>query len=160
MNSTAYTAPSQFVKHVVNTLGQRLNIEIESAYQREASELKSARVAYHTGDVDSESGYASDGRKQHEVEIRFLVYVPIVKSDFELEALDLACRIERELLETTWQSGGVHDTLTIESNVPRKFAPEQGFFLRVVTVRQQIRVGPLDEQWHQIVGDDLDVVTP
>ncbi|MFD2177856.1 hypothetical protein [Veronia pacifica] len=153
MNSTPYTAPSQYVNAVVSALASRLNIQIDSVYQREAETLSRAKVCYHTGEVDT-TGFANDGRKQHEIELRFLVYVPL-SGDFELEALDLSTRIERELLLETFNDGKQQDSLRIVSNMPRQFVPEQGFYLRTVTVKQTVRMGGLDDPDRQIIGGIL-----
>ncbi len=143
MNLDCYKAPSEYVKAVILELESRLNLKIESAFKRESEEILFAFICYHTGEVESK-GYANDGRKQHEIELRFLVYVPLSSEDFELEALDLSCRIERELLDETFDNGSINNISKLISNTPRKFSPEAGFFLRVVVIKQVIRMGPLE----------------
>lgn len=145
MNLDCYTAPSQYVKFVICELEKRLNLTIESAFKRESEEIEGAQICYHTGEVESGEGYANDGRKQHEIELRFLVYVPLSSDDFELEALDLSCRIERELLDETFDNGSINNISKLISNTPRKFSPETAFFLRVVVIKQVIRMGPLEQ---------------
>lgn len=155
MNSTPYTAPSQYVKDVITELGNRLDLDIRTIYVREPTEQATSQVFYHTGDVDSSGEYANDGRKQHEIELRFLVHVSTALDDFELEALDLATRIERELMCETFNQAMKHDAIRLLDNSPRKFDPENGFFLRVVTVKQQIRMGPLLEESFPFGGSEL-----
>ncbi|WP_158161230.1 hypothetical protein [Grimontia hollisae] len=159
MNSDNYTAPSQWVNAVISALESRLNLTIDSAYYRDSEELTGPRLCYHTGEVEPVDGYAHDGRKQHDLELRFLCYVPLSLPEFELEALDMSCRLMRELQDETFGNGGLHDTLRIVSNMPRKYAPESGFFLRVVTVKQMIRMGPLRDEVHQITGTTDHVVS-
>lgn len=156
MNSDNYTAPSQWVNAVISALESRLSLTIDSAYHRDSEELTGPRLCYHTGEVEPVDGYAHDGRKQHDLELRFLCYVPLSLPEFELEALDMSCRLMRELQDETFGNGGLHDTLRIVSNMPRKYAPESGFFLRVVTVKQMIRMGPLDETFGEIGGGIVD----
>lgn len=128
---------------MISELEKRLDLKIDSAYKRESEELSGAQVCYHTGEVESSEGYSNDGRKQHEIELRFLVYVPLSSAHFELEALDLACRIERELLDETFDNGLINNVLRLVSNTPRKFDPDSGVFLRVVVIKQLVRMGPL-----------------
>ncbi|MGF1684819.1 hypothetical protein [Photobacterium minamisatsumaniensis] len=148
-----FRAPSEWVKLVVSTLEKRLNINIDTAYRREAKEPIHTLITYQVGESEPVNHAGNDGRKLHEIELRFLVEVPTAVGDFDLEALDASTRLERELLNERFGCfNDVEDTRLI-SNLPRKFDPDNGVLLRVVTIKQRIYMGPVGEDWHQIVGN-------
>ncbi|MFA0102642.1 hypothetical protein AB4359_20180, partial [Vibrio splendidus] len=83
---------------VVNHLEQRLALKIDTVYRRQAVELANTTISYHIGEAEPVNKYANDGRHLHDIELRFLVEVPISIDGFDLEALDASTRVERELL--------------------------------------------------------------
>lgn len=76
-----------------------------------------------------------------------MVEVPTSVHEFDLEALDASCRIERELCNQFFGDGFNHEDAELVSNLPSKFAPELGVFARTITMRQQIYLGPLEEDY-------------
>ncbi len=153
MNSdTFFRSPREWVLLVVSHLENRLKLKVETIYRRQAAELTNTTISYHVGEAEPVNDYANDGRHVHEIELRFLVEVPLSIDAFDLEALDASTRLERELLN---QRFGVCDDLEdalLVSNLPSKFDPKNGVFARTVTMKQRIRLGPIEQSWHQIDG--------
>lgn len=151
-SNSFFRVPSEWVMLVVGTLEQRLGIKIGSAYRREAKEPAHTLITYQVGESEPVNHSGNDGRKLHEIELRFLVEVPTAVRDFDLEALDASTRLERELLNERFGCFNDVDDTRLISNIPRKFDPDNGVFLRVVTIKQRIYMGPVGEEWLQIVG--------
>ena len=153
MNSnTFFRSPREWVLLVVHHLEQRLALNIETVYRRQAVQLDTTTVSYHIGEADPVNEYANDGRHLHEIELRFLVEVPLSMPDFDLEALDASTRLERELSLQHFGVCSDLDGATVVANLPSKFDPKNGVFARTVTMRQRIRLGPVEESWHYIEG--------
>lgn len=152
-----FRKPSDWVQHVVSVLEQRLNIELESAYVREAKEPKHTYFCYQVGDSNVLNQRGNDGRKLHEVELRFLVYVPLAVPNFDLEALDASTRIEREFVDEFLEIGQQAEETRLLSNQPRKFDPKMGVFLRTVTIQQRIYMGEVEEDFVELGGSELNV---
>ncbi|WP_417536391.1 hypothetical protein [Methylophaga sp.] len=152
-----FRQPSDWVRYVVDTLKERLNIELDSAYVREAKEPKHTYFAYQVGDSNVLNQRANDGRKLHEVELRFLVYVPLAVPNFDLEALDASTRIEREFVDEFLGIGNNAEETRLVSNQPRKFDPKMGVFLRTVVVQQRIYMGKVEEELMELSGSELNV---
>ncbi|HFQ4959205.1 TPA: hypothetical protein ACGUPM_002658 [Vibrio vulnificus] len=130
----------------------RLSLTVATVYQREATQLSETTISYQVGEVEPVSGYANDGRHLHDIELRFLVEVPTSLEGFDLIALDASTRIQRELLDQSFGSEQDVEPVVVVSNMPSRFDPSVGVFARTVTVRQRIRLGPLENDWHEIVG--------
>lgn len=154
-SNTFFRAPSDWVRHVITTLETRLKLSIESTYQREATEPTGTVICYHIGESEVINHTGNDGRKLHEIELRFLVYVPLAVADFDLEALDASTRLERELLNELWGCGENVEETRLVSNQPRKFNPAHGVFLRTVTMKQRIYMGPVSNDYLMLVGSDF-----
>lgn len=152
-----FRSPSEWVLYVVEQLKQRLNIELDSAYVREAKEPKRTYFAYQVGDSGVLNQRGNDGRKLHEIELRFLVYVPLAVPNFDLEALDAATRIEREFVDEFLGIGNNAEETRLVSNQPRKFDPKMGVFLRTVVVQQRIYMGKVEEELMEFSGSELNV---
>lgn len=152
-----FIQPSDWVQYVVNCLKQRLNIELDSAYVREAKEPKQTYFAYQVGDSNVLNQRGNDGRKLHEVELRFLVYVPLAVPNFDLEALDASTRIEREFVDEFLGVGQNAEETRLVSNQPRKFDPKMGVFLRTVVIQQRIYMGKVEEDFMELSGSELNV---
>ena len=156
-STTCFRKLSDWVTYVIESLEQRLNIEIDSAYVREAKEPKETYFAYQVGDSNVLNQHGNDGRKLHEVEIRFLVYVPLAVPSFDLEALDASTRIEREFVDEFLGIGQNSEETRLISNTPRKFDPKNGVFLRTVVIQQRIYMGELDDETITLGGSELNV---
>lgn len=156
----SFRKPSDWVQYVVDCLKSRLNIELDSAYVREAKEPKQTYFAYQVGDSNVLNQRANDGRKLHEVELRFLVYVPLAVPNFDLEALDASTRIEREFVDEFLGIGNNAEETRLVSNQPRKFDPKMGVFLRTVVIQQRIYMGEVDEETLPFSGGELNVTEP
>lgn len=154
MNSTTFfRAPSEWVLMVLKRLELQLGIgEIETAYQRESLEITAPTIRYQCGECQSVNHTSNDGRKIHDIELRFLIEVPTIQANFDMVALDLSCRVERELFSQFFDSAHNLEENRLISNLPRRFNPETGVFMRVVTIKQQIYMGPLEDHWHEIIG--------
>ncbi len=151
--SSYFRAPSEWVMRVIEQLEQRLQLgKIETAYQREVCEPQGPVVRYQCGDCQSINHTSNDGRKVHEVELRLLVEVPIALVNFDMAALDLSSRIERELFNERFGCVDDVEETRLISNLPRRFNPENGVFLRVVTIKQRIFMGPIDDNAVEIIG--------
>lgn len=160
-NSNAYfRKPSDWVQYVVDSLKERLSIELDSAYVRETKEPKQTYFAYQVGDSNVLNQRGNDGRKLHEVELRFLVYVPLAVPNFDLEALDASTRLEREFVDEFLGIGQNAEETRLVSNTPRKFDPKNGVFLRTVVVQQRIYMGEVDEEVFPFSGVELHVTEP
>ena len=153
-----FRAPSEWVRHVIKALENRLSISIESAYKREATEPTATQFCYQVGESEELNHTGNDGRKLHEIELRFLVYVPLSVPEFDLEALDASTRLARELQSEYWGLGQNTEETRLVSNLPRQFNPDLGVFLRTVTMKQRIYMGPSDEGDQMLTGDSLYVV--
>lgn len=155
MNSNSFfRAPSEWVRHVITVLEARLNLSIESSYHRESSEPTGTTICYHVGESSQLNHTANDGRKLHEIELNFLVYVPLAVPDFDLEALDASTRLERELLHENWGQSENTGESRLVSNLPRKFDPGLGVFLRTVTMKQRIYMGPVGSDHLMLVESE------
>lgn len=154
---TYFRKPSDWVQHVVSLLEQRLSIELGSAYVREAKEPKHTYFHYQVGESNVLNQRGNDGRKLHEVELRFLVYVPLAVPNFDLEALDASTRIEREFVDEFLEIGQQAEETRLLSNQPRKFDPKMGVFLRTVTIQQRIYMGEVEEDFLELGGSELNV---
>ncbi|WP_339366661.1 hypothetical protein [Vibrio splendidus] len=153
MNSnTFFRSPREWVLVVVNHLEQRLALKVDTVYRRQAVELANTTISYHIGEAEPVNEYANDGRHLHDIELRFLVEVPISMDGFDLEALDASTRVERELLHERFGAPSDLDCAMVVSNLPSKFDPQNGVFARTVTMKQRIRLGPVEESWHYIDG--------
>ncbi|MFV0449796.1 MAG: hypothetical protein ACK5MF_15290 [Vibrio sp.] len=155
-----FRSPSEWVLYVVGQLKQRLNIELDSAYVREGKEPKQTYFAYQVGDSGVLNQRGNDGRKLHEIELRFLVYVPLAVPNFDLEALDASTRIEREFVDEFLGIGNNAEETRLVSNQPRKFDPKMGVFLRTVVVQQRIYMGEVDDEFMELAGGELNVTEP
>lgn len=162
-SSSSYQKPDQFrkpsdwVTYVVESLKQRLGVELESAYVRESKEPRQTYFAYQVGDSNVINQRGSDGRKLHEIELRFMVYVPLAVPNFDLEALDASTRIEREFVDELLGIGQNAEETRLVSNTPRRFDPKNGVFLRTVVIVQRIYMGDVDDETMMLVGDELNV---
>ncbi|UIP28888.1 hypothetical protein [Photobacterium sp. TLY01] len=155
MNSdTFFRVPSEWVKHVISSLEQSLSISIQNAYRRSPVELSETTISYQVGESEPVNHTGNDGRKLHDIELRFLVEVP-TSTDFDLEALDASTRLERELLNQRFGCFDDTEESRLVSNVPRKFDPTLGVFMRVVTLKQRIYMGPVDHFDLEFCGSDL-----
>lgn len=153
MNSnTFFRSPREWVLLVVNHLEQRLTLKVDTVYRRQAVELAHTTISYHIGEAEPVNEYANDGRHLHDIELRFLVEVPISMDGFDLEALDASTRVERELLNQQFGASSDLDGAVVVSNLPSKFDPKNGVLARTVTMKQRIRLGPVEDSWHYIDG--------
>lgn len=156
MNSdTHFRVPSEWVKHVISSLEQSLSISIQNAYRRSPVELSETTISYQVGESEPMNHTGNDGRKLHDIELRFLVEVP-TSTDFDLEALDASTRLERELLNQRFGCFDDTEETRLVSNVPRKFDPTLGVLMRVVTLKQRIYMGPVDNVVQEFGGSDFD----
>ncbi|GEM77185.1 hypothetical protein VSA01S_32970 [Vibrio sagamiensis NBRC 104589] len=71
---------------------------------------------------------------------------------FDLEALDASTRLERELLNERFGVSSDLEGIIVVSNLPSKFDPQNGVFARTVTMKQRIRLGPVEQSWQCIEG--------
>ncbi|MEC6881471.1 hypothetical protein [Photobacterium piscicola] len=157
-SNSFFRAPSEWVMTVIEQLEQRLQLgKIETAYQREETEPSAPIVRYQCGECQSINHTNNDGRKIHEIELRFLVEVPIAQANFDVVALDLSSRIERELFNERFGCVDDMEEARLISNLPRRFNPDNGVFLRVVTIKQRIFMGPIEHDWHEIIGTQANV---
>jgi len=147
-----FHSPREWVLLVVSHLEKRLSIKIETVYRRQAIELANTTISYHIGEAEPVNEYANDGRHLHEIELRFLVEVPLSMDGFDLEALDASTRLERELLNERFGVSSDLEGALVVSNLPSKFDPQNGVFARTVTMKQRIRLGPVEQSWHCIEG--------
>ncbi|MFM2477372.1 hypothetical protein [Celerinatantimonas sp. MCCC 1A17872] len=146
-SDTFFRSPSEFVQVVLDTLNTQLGLTIHSTYRREATQLDAPLVSYLIGEIETLNEMSNDGRKQHHLELRFLVEVPTSLPTFDLEALDLSSRLQRELLLQRFGcSEDVKDSRLV-SNLPSQFDPHHGVLARTVTMRQTVLIGPIEEDW-------------
>ncbi|WP_243032912.1 hypothetical protein [Vibrio cincinnatiensis] len=152
MNSnTFFRSPRDWVTLVIEHLESALNVTINSTYTRSQTELSETRISYLVGEAEPVLGYANDGRNAHDIELRFLIEVPTSIDDFDLEALDASTRLDRELSSRVIAFDDTDEAVVV-SNIPNRFQPDHGVFSRVVTMRQRIRMGPVDEEYAELVG--------
>ncbi|ASG01544.1 hypothetical protein [Vibrio anguillarum] len=155
-SETFFRSPREWVEKVIAHLEQALNIEIKSTYTRSPDELTSTKISYLVGEAEPVRSYSNDGRHIHDIELRFLIEVPTSMADFDLEALDASTRIDRELLnEFFGESDDCEEAIPVSNN-PSRFQPELGVFARTVTMKQRIRMGPVNEVYGEIGGAELD----
>lgn len=148
MNSIShFRSPSEYVLFVINELEKRLNTPFPSAYKRQPVEATNTQFSYHIGDSKVRNETGNDGRKQHVIELRFLIEVPLAKDNFDLEALDASTRLERELLNEWFNLGALVEDTRVVSNTPRKFDPKNGVFLRTVSMTQRIYLGDVGSDY-------------
>ncbi|MGD8109380.1 hypothetical protein [Vibrio sp. TRT 17S01] len=133
----------------------RLNLTIDSVYKRSATELTQTIISYQAGELEELTAYANDGRNQHEVELRFLVEVPTSVENFDLEALDAASRIEREINRMNLEGDHRSEPAVVVANMPSKFSHELGVFARTVTVKQKFYMGSVEEELLELGGTEL-----
>lgn len=156
-SETFFRAPREWVEKVIEALEQSLNVkEIGSTYVRSPQALCDTRISYLVGEVEPVNEYSNDGRKSHDIELRFLIEVPTNRNGFDLEALDASTRLERELLK---QRFGVYEDVEdaeIVSNLPSRFNPQDGVYSRTVTMRQRVKMGPVEETYLELDGTQLD----
>ena len=153
MNSNRFfRSPREWVLLVVSHLEHRLSIKIQTVYRRQAIELTNTTISYHIGEAEPVNEYANDGRHLHEIELRFLVEVPLSMDGFDLEALDASTRLERELQSERFGVSSDLEGAMVVSNLPSKFDPKNGVFARTITMKQRIRLGPVEQSWHYIDG--------
>lgn len=151
-SETFFRSPREWVEKVIAHLEQALKIEIKSTYTRSPDELTSTTISYLVGEAEPVRSYSNDGRHIHDIELRFLIEVPTSMADFDLEALDASTRIDRELLnEFFGESDDCEEAIPVSNN-PSRFQPELGVFARTVTMKQRIRMGPIDEEYAVLVG--------
>ncbi|WP_235284677.1 hypothetical protein ABF162_08290 [Vibrio coralliilyticus] len=142
-----YRKPREWVNVVVKHLEAKMGIKIGSIYKRSAEELTEVTFTYQVGESEPFNHLSHEERAQHRIELRIMVEVPTSVHEFDLEALDASCRIERELCNQFFGDGFNHEDAELVSNLPSKFVPELGVFARTVTMRQQIYLGPLEEDY-------------
>ncbi|MBU2897688.1 hypothetical protein [Vibrio hepatarius] len=140
-----YRKPREWVKIVIKHLEHKMGIKIESIYKRVANELTDVTFTYQVGESDPFNHLSNEERSQHRIELRIMIEVPTSVDEFDLEALDASCRIEREICNQFFSDDFNHEDAELVSNLPSKFAPELGVFARTITMRQQIYVGPLED---------------
>ncbi len=156
-SETFFRAPHEWVEKVIEILESALNVEeIGSTYVRSPKPLSDTRFSYLIGEVDPVNEYSNDGRKSHDIELRFLIEVPTNINDFDLEALDASTRLERELLKQRFGAYEDVEDVEILSNLPNRFNPQDGVYSRAVTMRQRVRMGPVEETYLEIEGTELD----
>lgn len=145
MNSEPYfRSPREWVKKVVEHLELKLGITIESTYKRVATELPDTQISYLVGEIEPSNSHSNDGRPKHTIELRFLIEVPTSIEDFDLEAADASTRVERELTNEYFGVDSDLESADLISNLPSRFSPELGVFARTVTLKQTIRMGPIE----------------
>ncbi|NOH85532.1 hypothetical protein F0249_17185 [Vibrio sp. 03-59-1] len=148
MNSkTFYHSPREWVTAVKDHLERKMNIEIGSIYKRKPVEISEVTFSYQVGESDPYNSLSNEERSQHNIELRFMIEVPTSIDGFDLEALDASCRLEREICNQYFGDAFNQEDAQLVSNLPSKFDPEHGVFARVVTMRQQIYVGPLEQEY-------------
>ncbi|ELE8119492.1 hypothetical protein RB980_002099 [Vibrio fluvialis] len=158
-SETFFRAPREWVAKVIEHLEQALSIEIGSTYVRSPRPLEDTRISYVVGEVEPINEYSNDGRKAHDIELRFLIEVPTNRSGFDLEALDASTRLERELLKQRFGAYEDVEDAEIVSNLPSRFDPQMGVLTRTLTMRQRVRMGPVEETYLDIDGTELDGTT-
>ncbi|MFL7864916.1 hypothetical protein [Vibrio cincinnatiensis] len=158
-SETYFRAPREWVAKVVEHLEQALNIEIGSTYVRSQHSLDNTKISYVVGEVEPVNEYSNDGRKSHDIELRFLIEVPTNRNGFDLEALDASTRLERELLKQRFGAYEDVEDVEIVSNLPSRFDPKMGVLSRTLTMRQRVRMGPVEETYLEIDGTELDGTT-
>ncbi|WED23074.1 hypothetical protein L3Q72_06685 [Vibrio sp. JC009] len=156
MSSEAFIKkPRDWVAKVVQDLGERMGTNIDTVYKRKPSELKETTISYQVGELEAVNEFSCDGRHKHDIELRFLVEVPTSINDFDLEAMDASARIEREILNMNESVSPDTETARVVSNLPSQFSPVLGVFARTVTIRQQIMMGPVEEEYGKLAGWEL-----
>ncbi|CED71549.1 putative uncharacterized phage protein [Aliivibrio wodanis] len=151
MNSKMfYHSPREWVTTVKDHLESKMNINIGSIYKRKAIEISEVTFSYQVGESDPYNSLSNEERSQHNIELRFMIEVPTSINEFDLEALDASCRLEREICNQFFGDAFNQEEAELVSNLPSKFDPENGIFARVVTMRQQIYVGPLDQEFYEL----------
>ncbi|MGL4223833.1 MAG: hypothetical protein ACRCSE_01620 [Vibrio sp.] len=150
-----FRAPSEWAASVVKKLEQALGLTIESTYVRTQHSIRDVRISYVIGEIEPVNEYSNDGRKAHIIEIRFLIEVPTNRAAFDLEAMDASTRLERELLLQRFGAYIDVDESEIASNLPSRFDPKGGIYARTVTVRQLVRMGPIEETYLDAGGAEL-----
>ncbi|EKO3952213.1 hypothetical protein DXJ58_02210 [Vibrio fluvialis] len=158
-SETFFHAPREWVAKVIEHLEQALSITISSTYVRSQHPLKDTQISYIVGEVEPINEYSNDGRKFHDIELRFLIEVPTNINGFDLEALDASTRLERELLLQRFGSYEDTEDAEIVSNLPSRFDPKTGVLSRTLTMRQRVRMGPVEETFLEIVGTELNGTT-
>ena len=150
-----YRSPREWVNVVKNHLERKMGITIDSIYKRQATELTGVAFSYQVGESEPSNTLSNEERAQHRIELRFMVEVPTSMDDFDLEALDASCRLEREICNQYFGDGFNHEDAELVSNLPSKFEPTMGVFARTVSMRQLIYVGPFEEEYLEL--DDIPI---
>ena len=158
-SETYFRAPREWVAKVVEHLEQALNIDIGSTYVRSQHPLDNTKISYVVGEGEPVNEYSNDGRKSHDIELRFLIEVPTNRNGFDLEALDASTRLERELLKQRFGSYEDVEDVEIVSNLPSRFDPKMGVLSRTLTMRQRVKMGPVEENYLEIDGTELNGTT-
>lgn len=153
-SKTFFHSPSEFVALVVEVLEQQLGLTIDSSYHRHAIELCGPSVSYLVGEIETKNETSNDGRKQHEIELRFLVEVPTATENFDLAAVDLSTRIQRELMLQRFGCDSDLMDLRLVSNLPSRFDPHSGILARTVTMKQGVLMGPVEDDWLELEEAD------
>lgn len=152
-----YRKPREWVKVVLKHLEDKMNIKIGSIYKRSADELTAVTFSYQVGESDPYNHLSNEERAQHRIELRIMVEVPTSIDEFDLEALDASCRIEREICNEFFGDGFNHEDAELVSNLPSKFDPSMGVFARTVTMRQQIYLGPQEEDYVELEEESYEL---
>lgn len=153
-SKTFFRSPSEFIRLVVRSVENTLALNIGSSYRRAAIELCGPTVSYLVGEIETKNETSNDGRKQHEIELRFLVEVPTAIENFDLAAVDLSTRIQRELMLQRFGCDSDLMDLRLVSNLPSRFDPHGGVLARTVTMKQVVLMGPIYENWLQLEEAD------
>ncbi|CAG9001775.1 MAG: hypothetical protein CENE_03802 [Candidatus Celerinatantimonas neptuna] len=153
-SNTYFRAPSEFVQVVIESLEQSLKLSIGSSYRRVSVDMNEPMVSYLIGEIETKNETSNDGRKQHEIELRFLVEVPTSIEYFDLEAMDLSTRLQRELMLQSFGCSADLNESRLISNLPSRFDPDHGVLGRTVTMKQVLMMGPIEEDWLEIEGAD------
>lgn len=151
MSSTEFfSSASEFVKTVVSDLEATIGLRISSHYKRENNAPNDVEITYRCGESEAQDAISADGRKRHDIELFFNIFINTAKDGFDEEALDLATRIEREFLANTWGAHREVDLPTYVRSDPVMFERDKGYFQRTVTIRQCISVGPIEDCWLEL----------
>lgn len=73
--------------------------------------------------------------------------------------MDASTRLERELLKQRFGAYEDVEDAEIVSNLPSRFDPQMGVLTRTLTMRQRVRMGPVEETYLDIDGTELDGIT-
>ncbi|AQM21486.1 hypothetical protein [Vibrio anguillarum] len=148
--------PSDYIGLVVSHVEECLSIKMSSHYKRKPEELNGLEVTYRCGDCNTMDEFSNDGRKKHEIEIFFIVTVSMADDKFDELALDVCSRIEREFVSNLFEHPDVLEEPHFIQSDPVAFNAENGYFMRAISIRQVIRMGPVDEVYGEIGGAELD----